>query len=156
MIIYNIQDPTTEIKFNLSGVSYEYRRLPAPDTDFILGEWVGLGANFIAAKITSSTYVNPRMVWTSSDRHDVTESEGITVACGWFHLSTMNYKVGEALALGDELIVVSDGGIGKLGKFPSTTGTWFVVGTVRQAPAIDGTDRLLAEIYPAPQTVVVS
>ena len=43
MIIYNIADPTTEIIFNLSGVSYEYRRLPAPDTSYILGEWdIGL------------------------------------------------------------------------------------------------------------------
>jgi hypothetical protein len=155
MIIYNIADPTTEIKFNLSGVSYEYRRLPAPDTSYILGEWVGLGANFTAVKVLSTDHVLPAMVWTSTDRHDVTESEGVTVARGWFHLSTMNYKLGESFAIGDELMVGSDGGIGKLVKMAGGSATHFIVGSVRQPPAVDGTDRLIAEIFPAPQTIVV-
>ena len=154
MILYNPQDATSEIIFNLGAVAYEFRRLPAPNTDYILGEWVGLAANFTAEKWASTGHVLPRMIWTQTDRHDVKESEGVTVVAGYFHLSTMNYITGESFAVGDELMVKADAGIGKLAKMTGS-GTWFIVGSVRQAPAIDGTDRLIAEIFPAPQTIVV-
>lgn len=158
MIIYNPVDATTEIIFNLGQVSYEHRRLLAPDASFILGEWVGLGSGFTAIKIDSTGHVLPRMIWTATERHDVTESEGVTVAVGWFHLSTMNYKTGESFAVGDELVVLADGGIGKLAKYDTsvTASTVFVVGAVRGVPAVDGTDRLIAEIFPAPQMVLTT
>ena len=155
MIIYNIQDATTEIIFNLGAVAYEHRRLTAPSTSFILGEWVGLGSNYEAVKITSTDHVIPRMVWTETDRHDVTESEGVTVAVGWFHLSTLNYKLAQSFTVGTKLVALTDGGIGKLGALPAGAGTYYIVGAVRQAPVVDGTDRLIAEIFPAPQTIVV-
>lgn len=155
MINYTIQDPTTEITFNLGSISYEHRRLVAPSTVYTLGEWVGLGTNNTAVKWTSTNHVLPRMVWTPTGRHDVVESEGITVAVGYFHISTMSYKVGESFAIGDELVVLSVSSAGVLGSLPSAGGTYFIVGAVRKAPAIDGTDRLFAEIFPAPQTIVV-
>ncbi len=154
MIRYTIDDATTDIIFNASQLAYEFRRLPAPDTSFILGEWIGLATGFVAEKWTTTGHVLPRMVWTSTDRHDVTESEGVTVVVGYFHLSTMNYITGESFAVGDELMITADGGIGKLAKMTGSA-TWFIVGAVRQPPAVDGTDRLIAEIFPAPQTIVV-
>lgn len=157
MIIYNPQDATSEIIFNLGAVAYEFRRLAAPDASFILGEWVGLAANFTAEKIDGTGHVLPRMIWTPTDRHDTKESEGVTVAVGYFHLSTMNYVTGESFAVGDELVVLTNASIGKLAKYDASVGasTVFIVGAVRQAPAVDGTDRLIAEIFSAPQTIVI-
>ena len=95
------------------------------------------------------------MVYTPTDRHDVTESEGVTVAVGYFHLSTMNYVTGESLAIGDELVVEVSSSVGKLAKF-NTGATNLVVGRVRVPPAVDGTDRLIAEIYPEVSTLIVA
>jgi len=158
MITYSPQDPTTEIIFNLGQVSYEKRNLVAPTDSFILGEWVGLGAGNKALKISSNSYaINPRMVWTETGRDDVADSEGVTVAYGAaFKLSTMNYAVGESFAVGSELVVLTSGGIGKLLKLPASTGSYWVVGIVTVAPAVDGVSRLVADIYATPFYKVVA
>lgn len=155
MITYDPTDPTTEIIFNLSAIALEARNLVTPDASFILGEWVSLGANETAVKITGTGFVLPRMVYTSTDRHDVTESEKITVVAGFHHLSTMNYKTGESFAVGSQLVALADAGIGKLAKLPAAAGTYYIVGQVRKAPAVDGTSRLIAEIKADPQIIVV-
>lgn len=156
MIVYNPSDPTTEIVFNLFGVALEGRNLVNPGDSFILGEWVGLGVNETAVKISSNAFVVPAMIWTSTDRHDVTESEKVTVATGIFRVSTMNYKTGENFSVGDSVVVLTNNSIGKLLKFPGTTGTYYVVGTVRIVPANDGVDRLVVDIRPTVMTVVPS
>lgn len=151
MITYDASDLAAKIIFNHRNVGYEHRGLPAPDSEFALGEWIGLGANDRAVKLTDGGVAidMPRMVYTETGRHDVTESRGVTVATGLYHLSTTLYVTGESFALGDNLMVQADGGIGKLAKL-GTGGTYWVVGVVRKAPATDGTDPLVAEIYPIP------
>ena len=155
MITYNPSDPTTEIIFNLENVEYEARKLSAPDASFMLGEWVGLGANETAVKVADLDAVLPAMVYTPTDRHDVAESERITVARGHYFVSTMNYKLSQSFAIGDRLVVNVDGGMGKLEKIGSSD-TFTVVGIVRVPPANDGIDRLIAEIYPVPSIIVVA
>ena len=155
MITYNPSDPSSEIIFNIGNIAYEKRNLASPGASFILGEWVGLGTNQTAVKISSSSFVMPAMVYTETTRHDVTESEGVTVVKGFFHLSTMNYVAGESFSVGDRIMVKSSGGIGKLAKLSTDAGTYYVVGEVRVPPAVDGTSRLIAEIYTNPQIVVV-
>jgi len=155
MITYNPSDPTSEIIFNLNGVCYEHRKLATPDASFILGEWVGLGANQSAVKIDSSSFVVPAMVYTETGRHDVAESEGITVAKGFFHLSTMNYVASQSFAIGDQVVVSASGGIGKLSKLSGSAGSYLMVGVVRIPPAVDGVSRLVVEIYPNPIHIAV-
>lgn len=152
MITYNPQDPTTEVVFNGDGLVYEYRGLPDPDTDFILGEWVGLGANKQAVKLATGVAIdNPGVVFTEKGRRDVQESEGLTILRGFFHLSTENYATSEGFAVGDEVIVGTDTAKGVLKKLPTSGGTThWVVGTVFKAPAVDGTDRLIVSCYPQP------
>ncbi len=152
MKVNQIVEQAADIIFNLGKVSYEGRGLPTPSTEFVLGEWVGLAAGNKAVKITGSTLasniVAPRMVLTPTDRHDVAESEKITVARGAFDLSTTIYKTGSAFAVGSEVKVVSDGGIGVLGKYSSGAGV--VVGIVKEVPVVDGTDPLIVEVYETP------
>jgi len=143
MITYSPTDPTSEIYFAHGGVQYEKRRLPLPGSTFILGEWVGLGANNEAVILaTGITVLMPGMVYTPSDQHDVTESEGVTISRGNFWLSTLNYRLVQSFARGDSVSVEADinsNGIGGLVKLPTATGTYWKVGVVREAPAVDGT-----------------
>lgn len=156
MITYNPSDPLSEIIFNHRSVAYEARKLVLPNQAFFLGEWCGLGAGLTALTIDSAgNIVIPRMVYTPTDRHDVTESEGVTVALGYFHLSTMNYVSGESFSIGDELVIEVSSSVGKLAVINSGA-TNLVVGRVRVPPGVDGTDRLIAEIYPEIYTRVLS
>ena len=66
----------------------------------------------------------------------------------------MNYKTGEGFSVGDSVVVLSDGAIGKLLKLPSANGTYYIVGTVRVVPANDGVDRLVVDIRPTAMIVV--
>ena len=126
--------------FAHAGVNYEKRRLTAPDDSFILVEWVGLGTDTVMVKLASGIVViMPRMVlvYTETERHDVTESEGVTVAYGNFWLKTMNYETGETFAIGDSLSVKADvntNGYGGLVTLPSAMGTYWKVGVVRRPP----------------------
>jgi len=155
MIIYNPVNPTSEIIFNLNAIAYVHRKLVTPDASFILGEWVGLGAGKTAVKINSSSFVQPAMVYTETGRHDVAESEGVTVVRGYHHLSTMNYVLAQGFAIGDRIMVMSSDGIGKLAKLSTSSGTYYVVGEVMVPPAVDGIDRLIAEMYATPVVVDV-
>ena len=67
------------------------------------------GADTVAVKLASGiTVIMPRMVYTETERHDVSESEGVTVAYGNFWLKTMNYETGETFAIGDSVSVKAD------------------------------------------------
>lgn len=157
MITYNPQDPQSEIIFNLGQVSYEHRKLGSPSDSFFLGEWVGLAPGHKALKISSDAYsVVPRMVWTETGRHDVADSEGVTVAFGAYGLSTLNYATSQSFVVGSELVVLTSGGVGKLLKLPVDAGSYWVVGIVTGPPSIDGTSRLIADIYATPFIKVVA
>ena len=67
----------------------------------------------------------------------------------------MNYVTGESLGIGDELVIEVDSSVGKLAKINSSA-TNLVVGRVRVPPTVDGTDRLIAEIYPEVYTHIVA
>ncbi|MFA7709486.1 MAG: hypothetical protein WCY30_00100 [Candidatus Neomarinimicrobiota bacterium] len=157
MIIYKPSDPPSEIIFNLAQVAYEHRKLTSPDAEFILGEWVGLGVGETAQKISSGTFVMPAMVYTETGRHDVAESEGVTVVKGSFRLSTMNYVAAQSFAIGDRVIVTSSGGIGKLASYAAAgNGTYYVIGEVRVPPQVDGVSRLVVDVWANPMIVVKS
>ena len=145
--------------FAHAGVNYEKRRLNAPDDSFILGEWVGMTTDTVAVKLASGILVVlPRMVYTETDRHDVTESEGISVAYGNFHLKTMNYKKAETWAIGGSVSIEADidsNGIGGLVALPTAMGTYWKVGIVRRPPTTDGSTPLLLEIYQNPEQIVI-
>ena len=101
----------------------------------------------------------PRMVYTETERHDVSESEGVTVVYGNFWLKTMNYETGETFAIGDSISVKADvntNGYGGLVMLPSSMGTYWKVGVVRRPPTTDGSTPLLAEIYSNPEQIIVS
>jgi len=160
MIVYNPSDPKADIIFNDRMVAWEKRNLITPTASFILGEWVGLDANKFAVKISSSGLATaiafPAPVMTPTGRHDVAESEGITVARGSYWMKTQIYKLSESFDFNSQLVVVSDGGIGKLGKLPAQAGAYLVVGRVTKPPVVDGTDFMEIEVYANPMIVVVS
>ena len=97
-----------------------------------------MGADTVAVKLASGiTVIMPRMVYTETERHDVTESEGVTVSYGNFWLKTMNYETGETFAIGDSVSVKADvnsNGYGGLVTLPSGMGTYWKVGVGSQAP----------------------
>ena len=100
----------------------------------------------------------PRMVYTETDRHDVTESEGVTVVYGNCWLKTMNYEEGETFAIGDSVSVKADvntNGYGGLVTLPTAMGTYWKVGVVRKPPLTDGSTPLLVEIYLNPEQIIV-
>ena len=146
--------------FTHAGVNYEKRRLAAPDSSFILGEWVGMSTDAVAVKLASGiSIVLPRMVYTETDRHDVAESEGVTVAYGNFHLKTENYKLAQTWVIGGSVSVEADidgNGIGGLVTLPSGMGTYWKVGIVRRPPTTDGSTPLLLEIYQNPEQIVIA
>lgn len=158
MKTYSPSDAKAEIIHNLGNIYYEDRLLPTPDTSFEIGEWAGLGNNGKAVKLDgdSVSVYTPRMVFAGTDRNDVEESEAVPVVANWYHLKTLIYKTGESFAFGDRIIVAHSGGKGTLLNLPSAAATYWEVGSVRKAPAVDGTDPLIAEIYPQPRITVVT
>ena len=114
----------------------------------------------VAVKLISGqAVVLPRMVYTESDRHDVTESEGISVAYGNFWLKTENYKLSETWTIGGSVSVEADidgNGIGGLVALPGAMGTYWKVGVVRRPPTTDGSTPLLIEVYQNPEQIVIA